>query len=125
MKKTLNKSVACVRIIKNYRKKVYKMDNNYDVPVTETPAVEGGKGLGIASLILSIAGFVVPCCGGTCSIVGLILALVSRAKNAGQLNGMAKVGLILSIIGIALGIIGGIASGVIVFISSLAGATGL
>lgn len=102
------------------------MDNNYDVPVTETPAVEGGKGLGITALIFSIAGLL-PCVNlcGVAPIVGLILALVSRAKNAGQLSGMAKTALILSIIGIVLGIIGAIFGFVVGFMSSLAGVTGL
>lgn len=102
------------------------MDNNYDVPVTEAPAETGGKGLSITALVFSIVGLI-PCVNlcGVAPIVGLILALVSRAKNAGRLSGMAKAALILSIIGIVLGIIVGIFFGVVGFMGSLAGATGL
>ena len=95
------------------------MDNNNfneTTPVQETQAqtvatdytytdgtVEESKGLAIASLILGILSIL--CGGGIFGIVGLILAIV--AKKKGQ-AGPHTVGLILSIVGLVLGLIGGI-----------------
>ena len=96
------------------------MDNNNfneTTPVQETPVqatattdytysdatTEESKGLAIASLILGILSIL--CGGGIFGIVGLILAIV--AKKKGQ-AGPHTVGLILSIVGLVLGLIGGI-----------------
>ncbi len=78
------------------------MDNNNlnETPVYTDGAVEESKGLAIASLILGIVSIL--CGGGIFGIVGLILAIV--AKKKGQ-AGPHTVGLILSIIGLVLGLI--------------------
>ena len=110
------------------------MDNNNfneTTPVQETPVqatattdytysdatTEGSKGLAIASLILGILSIL--CGGGIFGIVGLILAIV--AKKKGQ-AGPHTVGLILSIVGLVLGLIIGIfwfALGGLTFIAGL------
>ncbi|MBO7374250.1 MAG: hypothetical protein J6U09_00375 [Lachnospiraceae bacterium] len=79
------------------------MDNNNlneTTPVYTDGAVEESKGLAIASLILGIVSIL--CGGGIFGIVGLILAIV--AKKKGQ-AGPHTVGLILSIVGLVLGLI--------------------
>ncbi|MBQ4275143.1 MAG: hypothetical protein II717_01275 [Lachnospiraceae bacterium] len=79
------------------------MDNNNlneTTPVYTDGAVEESKGLAIASLILGIVSIL--CGGGIFGIVGLILAIV--AKKKGQ-AGPHTAGLILSIIGLVLGLI--------------------
>ena len=79
------------------------MDNNNlneTTPVYTDGAVEESKGLAIASLILGIVSII--CGGGIFGIVGLILAIV--AKKKGQ-AGPHPAGLILSIIGLVLGLI--------------------
>ena len=78
------------------------MDNNNlnETPVYTDGAVEESKGLAIASLILGIVSIL--CGGGIFGIVGLILAIV--AKKKGQ-AGPHTVGLILSIVGLVLGLI--------------------
>ena len=86
------------------------MDFENDIPVVQEEivdeAVVGGKGLGITALIFSILGFF-PCLNfcGLSSVVGFILALVSRAKNGGKLNGPAKAALIITIIVVSITII--------------------
>ena len=77
------------------------MDNNNlnETPVYTDGAVEESKGLAIASLILGIVSIL--CGGGIFSIVGIILAIV--AKKKGQ-AGPHTVGLILSIVGLVLGL---------------------
>lgn len=65
---------------------------------------DNSKGLAIASLVLGIVGIVfsfILCIGPICSIVGLILGIVSRKKNSVN-NGMATAGIVLSIIVLAL-----------------------
>lgn len=90
------------------------MENYNDIPVVEAeaPVKEKGKGLAITALIFSIVG-VVPCFNmiicGLGPIVGLILSLVSRAKNGGKFSGMAKAALIISIISLALGVLSALA----------------
>ena len=66
----------------------------------EQPATEPAKGQAIASLVCGILG--VLCCG-PCAIAALILSIVAR--NNGNKSGMAKAGLILGIIGIAIWVI--------------------
>lgn len=83
-------------------------------------APEGGKGLGTASLVLSLCSFI-PCCipyiGGTisfiCGVLGIVFACVSRSQNGGRFSTVAKAGLIISIIYFALSVLSIIA--VIVF----------
>lgn len=84
-------------------------------PNCGTQMTDPGKGLGIASLILGICGLVMgsvcsclfSCLGGIpsliVSVVGLILGILGKNKSAaaGFSNGPAKIGFILSIIGLA------------------------
>jgi hypothetical protein len=58
----------------------------YAQPAQQTP--DGGHGLGIASLILSLLGF---------GLIGLILGIVglSKSKKTGHTNGMAIAGIVL------------------------------
>ena len=73
-----------------------------DAAVAEVPA----KGLGIAALILGILAVVccwTPCFGLIVGIVGLILSIV--AKKNGNATAMPTVGLILSIISVASGVL--------------------
>lgn len=85
-------------------------------PAAPAPA-DPGKGLGIASMVLGIVGFVSCCClsatgigafiGPVCLIVGLILGFVakSKSKSVGAKNSPALAGIILSIIPLALALI--------------------
>lgn len=62
----------------------------------------------VISLILGIAGLVLCCCLGAPSvilgIIGVILAILSKNDNQGQMDGMAIAGLILSIIAFIVGL---------------------
>lgn len=62
-------------------------------------------GKAIASLVLGIVGLVLFCCcaGIYCSIPGLVLGIVSK-KNRPQNNGMAIAGIVLSAIGVLVGL---------------------
>jgi len=62
-------------------------------PVTGSVATNPGKGIGIASLIVSFLGI---------GLVGLILGIVgiNKSKAAGQGNGFAIAGIILGILNI-------------------------
>ncbi|MGN0463023.1 MAG: DUF4190 domain-containing protein [Ruminococcus sp.] len=74
--------------------------NGYNQPQQyyQEPA-DNSKGLAIASLVLGIVSFF--CCGSVCSIVGLVLGIMSRKKNPVN-NGMATAGIVLSIIALVL-----------------------
>ena len=79
-------------------------------PVYEAPAAtDPGAGLGKTSKILGIIGIVTSCCGfgSILAIVALILGIVGgkKSKGAGFENASAKTGLILGIVGIAIGAI--------------------
>lgn len=71
------------------------------------------KGLSIAGLVLGIVAIIfafVPSLnivGFICGVVGIVLSAIaiSQSKKAGEKNGMAVAGLVLSIISIAIGII--------------------
>ena len=71
------------------------------------------KGLTIAGLVLGIVAIIfafipgVNWLGWICGVVGIVLSAVaiSQSKKAGEKNGMAVAGLVLSIISIAIGII--------------------
>ncbi|MBR6514086.1 MAG: zinc-ribbon domain-containing protein [Clostridia bacterium] len=76
-------------------------------------AKDPGKALGIISLILGIVGVVASPCTCTCfggflpfvaSIVGIILGVIGGKKStaAGFSNKLAKIGMILSIVGVVL-----------------------
>lgn len=78
-------------------------DREYDtmvLPEEPTP----GKGFGVASLVLGIAGLILCSFGGSVfvSAPGLLFALLAKKKGESKLS---KAGLILSIIGLALGVI--------------------
>jgi hypothetical protein len=70
------------------------------------PAAVPGRGLGIAGLIVSIAGFFIFWIIGP--IAGLIMSIIARnqSKKAGVENTPAKAGIIVGIIGLVLHIIG-------------------
>lgn len=110
-----------------YQQPVYPQDGyqqpyqpaNYQ-PIPPQPAVnDPGKGLGIASMVLGIVGFVFYCClGGVtfgvttliapiCLLIGLILGIVgkSKSKTVGEKNAPAIAGIVLSAIPLALGLI--------------------
>ena len=79
-------------------------------PVYEAPAAtDPGAGLGKTSKILGIIGIVTSCCGfgSILAIVALILGIVGgkKSKGAGFENASAKTGLILGVVGIAIGAI--------------------
>lgn len=61
-----------------------------------------GSGLSIASLVLGLFGLICcSCCGLPTGIVGIVLALVDRARR-GRFDGIALAGLITSIVSILL-----------------------
>ncbi|MCH5296177.1 MAG: DUF4190 domain-containing protein [Ruminococcus sp.] len=65
---------------------------------------ESGKNFAIASLVMGILSLV--CCGSfVFSILGIIFGVISKQRQK-ENNGMATAGLVLSIIAIALSIIG-------------------
>lgn len=66
----------------------------------------GNNGMALASLVMGIMSLVCCCCswlGTPCGALGIIFALLSRSDE--PMSSQAKTGLILSIIGIALGVI--------------------
>jgi len=84
-----------------------------------------GKGLSIAGMVLGIVAAALACAwylSIPCGIVGLVLSILGRKKSqeAGAPTGMATAGMILSIIGIGLGIIIGA-----IFWSMIAGLIGM
>ena len=86
-----------------------------ETPVVEAPAKKK-NGMGIASLICSIASWIpCNCFGGITAILAIIFAIVSM-KKVGK-NGLATAGLIIGIITLVLGIISGIVSGVMVLLN--------
>lgn len=103
---------------------------SYEENVVESvPAVDPGKGLGIASMVMGIVGFT--CCNpfGLVGLIGLILGIVAnkKSKAAGFKNTFATVGIIICAITIALGLIASIILVVVYgasFITALVGSTG-
>ena len=67
--------------------------NSY--PVEDSSA----NGMAVASLVLGIVSFF--CCGLPCSVVGLILGIISK-KRKPENNGKATAGIVLSIIALVL-----------------------
>ncbi len=83
---------------------------NYGMP-SQQPTVVPGKGLGIAGMVLGIVGlvfFCIPYIGFPCSVIGLVLSGVSssKAKKSGMKNGMATAGIVLSVIALAIDVLG-------------------
>ena len=90
-------------------------DNTTNTYYQSTPVVEnvsGGKanGLQIGALICGIAAIVLSCCcyGILSIILGIVGAILAVNGNKQGKNGVGTAGLVCSIIGIVLGIIGGI-----------------
>lgn len=75
----------------------YQQPMQYQQPAQE--ANGEGRGLAIASLVLGIVSFL--CCGSVCSIIGLILGIVSRSKQK-ENNGMAVAGIVLSAVALVI-----------------------
>ncbi len=89
---------------------VYEAPTYESAPAYEAPAAtDPGAGLGKTSKILGIIGIVTSCCGfgSILAIVALILGIIGgkKSKGAGFENASAKTGLILGIVGIAIGAI--------------------
>ncbi|TAJ48053.1 MAG: DUF4190 domain-containing protein [Herbiconiux sp.] len=86
-----------------------------------SPATFPGKGLGIAGLIVAIAGFFV--FQIIAPIAGLIMSIIARkqSREAGFENGPAKAGIIVSIIALVIGLI----IVIIVIIAIAAGASAI
>ena len=70
-----------------YNQQQYNQPNNYNNYNNYAPLV-----LGIVSFF---------CCGSVCSIVGIVLGVLSRKKKPTD-NGMATAGIVLSIIALAI-----------------------
>jgi len=90
-------------------------------PAGGAPTTFPGKGLGIAGLIVAIAGFFV--FQIIAPIAGLIMSIIARrqSREAGFENGPAKAGIIVSIIALVIGLI----IGIIVIVAIVAGASAL
>lgn len=88
-----------------YNQQQYNQPNNYNnynnyAPNQYQQPQDNSKGLAIASLVLGIVSFF-PCCGSVCSIVGIVLGVLSRKKKPTD-NGMATAGIVLSIVALAI-----------------------
>ncbi len=91
---------------------VYTEPHAYSAP-TGTGQAGASKGLTIAGLVLGIVAIIfafipgIGWLGWICGIVGIVLSAISisASKKAGEKNGMAVAGLVLSILSIAIGII--------------------
>ena len=82
--------------------------SNYNQGYSSVPEQKSSNTKAVISLILGIAGLVLCCCLGAPSvilgIIGVILAILSKNDNQGQMDGMAIAGLILSIIAFSVGL---------------------
>lgn len=74
----------------------------YQYPQYQEQPEQPGRGFAIASLVLGIVSFF--CCGTICSILGIIFGVISKQRQK-ENNGMATVGIVLSIITLVLGIV--------------------
>lgn len=88
-----------------YNQQQYNQPNNYNnynnyAPNQYQQPQDNSKGLAIASLVLGIVSFF-PCCGSVCSIVSIVLGVLSRKKKPTD-NGMATAGIVLSIVALAI-----------------------
>ena len=79
----------------NYNQPYQTPQYNNSYPVEDSSA----NGMAIASLVLGIVSFF--CCGLPCSVVGLILGIISK-KRKPENNGKATAGIVLSIIALVL-----------------------
>ena len=82
--------------------------SNYNQGYSSVPEQKSSNTKAVISLILGIAGLVLCCCLGAPSVIlgviGVILAILSKNDNQGQMDGMAIAGLILSIIAFIVGL---------------------
>lgn len=82
--------------------------SNYNQGYSSAPEQKSSNTKAVISLILGIAGLVLCCCLGAPSVIlgmiGVILAILSKNDNQGQMDGMAIAGLILSIIAFIVGL---------------------
>ena len=74
------------------------------------PALNPGRGLSIAGMVLGIVALGLFCIwyiAIPCAIVGLVLSIIGKNKSvaAGQPYGMAKAGIILSIVALAVDVL--------------------
>lgn len=96
--------------------------DNYSYEATNTyeeAEGKGGNGLAIASLICSIASIVCCCGGGPLAIAGIICGAMGIKKC--EKVGMARAGLIISIISMVIAIIVGIVMGILTSLGYFAG----
>lgn len=73
----------------------YQVYNQYSAPQDYSNT---GKGMGVASLVLSIVSLVCCCAGLPCAVLGLIFGIIARKNN--PQNNMALAGIIISILGL-------------------------
>ena len=73
----------------------YQVYNQYSAPQDYSNT---GKGMGVASLVLSIVSLVCCCAGTPCAVLGLIFGIIARKNN--PQNNMALAGIIISILGL-------------------------
>jgi hypothetical protein len=94
-------------------------------PTYVSPSPYGGQpvrqpqnGLGVAALVLSILGIVgcIPIIGGVLGIVFGILGMKNADRGIANNKGMAKAGLIIGIVGLALWVLVGIVWLVVVLV---------
>ena len=82
--------------------------SNYNQGYSSAPEQKSSNTKAVISLILGIAGLVLCCCLGAPSvilgIIGVILAILSKNDNQGQMDGMAIAGLVLSILAFVVGL---------------------
>lgn len=100
--------------------------NTDNQPVNDPGKVMGiiGMILGIAAILLSLSVF---CCAyasplaSAAGIAGVVLSIIAKKKSAsaGIKNGMAGLGMILSIVGLALGVVAAIAYAVLAAVGIL------
>ena len=82
--------------------------SNYNQGYSSVPEQKSSNTKAVISLILGIAGLVLCCCLGAPSVIlgmiGVILAILSKNDNQGQMDGMAITGLVLSILAFVIGL---------------------
>ena len=82
--------------------------SNYNQGYSSAPEQKSSNTKAVISLILGIAGLVLCCCLGAPSVIlgviGVILAILSKNDNQGQMDGMAITGLVLSILAFVIGL---------------------
>lgn len=85
------------------------ISNPYQESIYAQPGESGSTdGKAIASLVLGIFSMVTCCCYGVPAlifgVIAIVLAVLSKKDNMGQMPGMAVAGMIMGIIGIVSGL---------------------